>query len=1053
VRFHQLSLLVGLLFAVQAAPVFGQSPTRPNILMIVVDDLNDYQHYLMDGHPQAETPNLDRLARNGVIFQNTHCTAPKSSPSRTSFMSGKTAVYTGVLNNDSVRFVFRDNFRDLAKDTVVYTIPEVLRDSGYYTVGINKMYFGWKNPFFDNDFDTLNPDPCTRGLSWSENIVFAPDQSLIDYRDWGIKGYIWSQVPDSIEPLMFDRAAADTAVGILTDYANNPAAYCNKPLFLGLGIFLPHKPLIIPERHWLEDYLRPEEFYETPFDPSYNEPAGTWPPNGVFMPPQPDPIHADFYALGVLGQDLALGGNQALGFDRWPDDSLSPKPVIDTALTEDERNFILSESQRANAVAGYLAGVRFADYQIGRVLDALDSLGIAENTIVIFTSDHGYSLGEKRHWHKFAPWETDLRVPLVIKDNRRGYGGSVLAPASTLDLFPTILDMVGIGEPKNPDGSRYLDGISLEPYLTNPNLNINRPVMGALRRTRGRSSCFTTFSVRSDEYHYIRHQGLPDGGFSPCDTASTFIEEELYHIGRYRDVDPNEHRNLAFDPRYRGVMDFLSQWVADSAYYNTTPPTIVINTDELACGYVYTDTLRLTVELFGPNGGAATTLQASVDFRFRFALIDRDTSFVNVTNLDLPLEQLLSGLEFASGERIVVYAEVYEVASGQVVALDALPLNLNPSFWPDNYFDADVASNMVRIENLMYQNEDQIKRVVWRFDDGAISTLPNPGSHKYEMPGTYTIDNLIFYGNDTSNLCSRSFSQTVTIDPLGFNNGECMPPNGINMVNIGLDRARFEWNPVYGALGYQTRIRARTGQDTAWRYRVVSGTDGFEKDLLPDRDYELQVRVLCDVSLGLSSLSAWSYPTWFTTMQCNPPRGIESSNITANEAQINWLKNPNATFGYAMEVEELAGSASALINLLPTNQRILSSLDSATAYRYRLRSRCPNLGGGETPGPFSQWYTFATEGGMVRLPDQDAALSVFPNPAREAFTVQWYGWNRGPLTLRLHDNLGRELLRMDLDGDGAGRHTLNRANWPAGVYRVVLEQEGLPKVQSLILTD
>lgn len=1036
----------------QAMPMLSQSSTRPNVLMIVVDDLNDYQRYLMDGHPQAESPNMDRLARNGVVFQNTHCSSPKSSPSRTSFMSGKSAVYTGVLNNDSVRPVFRDNFRDLAQDTVVYTIPEVLRDSGYYTVGINKMYFGWKNDAFDNDFDTANADPCTRDLSWNDYIVFAPDQSLIDYRDLGIKGYIWSQIPDALEPLMFDRAAADTTVGILEQYAANPSQYCNRPLFVAMGIFLPHKPLVIPERHFRKDYLLPDEFYETPFDPAYNDPPGTWPPNGIVMPPQPDPIHSDFYALGPLGQDLAKGGNQSLGFDNWPDDSLSPKPVIDTALTEDERNFMLSESQRANAVAAYLAGVRFADYQIGRVLDALDSLGIAENTIVVFVSDHGYGLGEKRHWHKFGPWETDMRVPLVIKDPRKGFGRSVLAPASTVDLFPTILDLTGIRHPRNPDGSPYLDGISLAPYMENPDLNVNRPALGALRKTKGRSECFTTFSIRSDEFHYIRHQGLPGAGFDPCDTANAFVEEELYHIGRYRDIDPNEFTNLANDPRYRGVADFLSQWVADSALFNQTPSTIEIQTDQLACGYLFTDTIRLNVKLYGPDGAAASTLPGPLDFRFRFALVDRDTSFININKLRLPIPQLLSSAEFASGERILAYAEVFEIATGKVLAQDALPLDLNPSFWPDNYFEAAVQSNEVRIENLMYQNQGQIKRYLWRWGDGTTSSLPNAGSHRYEMPGTYNVDNIILYGNDTANLCSRSFSRTVNIDALDFNDSECMPPSTVRVVDVGLDRVRLTWNPVYGALAYQIRLRARSGADTAYRYRVVSGTDGLEKDLISDRDYEVQVRVLCDASLGLSTLSPWSYPTWFHTTQCYPPRNITASNATADQAQINWLENPNAGFGYRMEAREFGGTAVAF-NILPGNQRTLLGLDSATTYEVRMRSRCANVGGAEVPGDYGQWYAFATEGGSLRLPGEQARMQVYPNPAREAFTVQWEGWNRGPLQLRLHDNLGRELLRMALDGDGTGSYSLQRDAWPAGVYRVVLEQEGMPKVQSLILTD
>ncbi len=1052
-----LRILAPVLLVLAAPPsVSAQTASRPNILMIIVDDLNDYQGYLEDGHPQAETPNLDRLARNGTIFQNAHCTAPKSGPSRTSFLSGKTPIYTGMLNNDSVSPVFRDNFKAIGQDSIVFTLPEVLRDSGYYTVGINKVYFGWKNPGFDNDFDSLTADRCARDLSWNDYILFAPDQGLIDYQDEGIPGYIWSQIPDSIEPLLFDRAAADTALGILEAFNSDPGQFCNRPLFLSLGIFLPHKPLIIPDRHFRKDYLTPEEFFQEPFDPPYNIPAATWPPNGTVMPPQPDPIHADFYSLGPLGQDLAKGGNQAKTFEDWPDFIFPTKPVIDTGLTDEERDFMLSESFRANAVTAYLAGVRFADYQIGRVLTALEDLGIADNTIVIFVSDHGYSLGEKRHWHKFGPWETDMRVPLVIKDPQRGFGASVRAPVSTLDIFPTVLELTGIGEPKFPDGRRYLDGMSLVPYLDQPDLPVNRPTLGALRKPKGDQECFTTFSIRNADWHYIRYQGLLAPNPNPCDTASAIVEEELYHLGRYRDIDPDEHHNLADDPRYRDVRDYLSQWIADSAYYGVVPPTIEINTSELACGYAYTDTLRLSAELYDPAGVRYTGLPAVLDVRWHFSNAP-GLEIINTKDLAIAVSDLMDLATYNAGEGFAVYAEAMDLTAGRPVAQDVRDLHLNAAYWPDNFLNADVQGNTVFIRDLDYVNQSQIRRYIWNFGDGTGSSVADPGSHRYAAPGTYTIKSFIEFGNDTANLCRRNFDRTVTIDALDFNDGVCMEPQNAALDVVGLDRAKITWNPVYGALAYQMRGRKRTGLDTAWQYRVLPANVAQLKRLESDQAYEFEVRTLCDASLGLSSVSRWSYPLWFTTTQCFPPRGVAVTGTSATTATISWQTNPAASFGYAV----IYGTSATTLTTVPTaagaTSITLTGLDSATTYFFKVRSRCGDLFGGmPQPGPLGELLSFTTDGGAPRWADAQPGteLSVFPNPATAAYTVAWQHEGDGPVVVRVTDLLGRTLETRTVDGGaGFGQLTFHRGDLPAGVYLVSLQRRGTVATRPFTIAD
>ena len=112
----------------------AQAPTQPNFVLIIADDLNDYVQGF-DGHPQAKTPNISKIAKKGTTFLNAYCAGPKCAPSRTSLITGKDAYYTKVYNNDDIGCKnFRNNFTEAKGNPTVFTIPELLKDSGgYYT--------------------------------------------------------------------------------------------------------------------------------------------------------------------------------------------------------------------------------------------------------------------------------------------------------------------------------------------------------------------------------------------------------------------------------------------------------------------------------------------------------------------------------------------------------------------------------------------------------------------------------------------------------------------------------------------------------------------------------------------------------------------------------------------------------------------------------------------------------------------------------------------------------------------------------------------------------
>lgn len=1021
-------LLWAVVFVPTGLTLFAQSAERPNILMIVVDDLNDYQDYLIDGHPQVETPNLNRLARTGVVFQSAYCTAPKSGPSRASFMTGKDPDYTGIYDNEEIQTVFRENFQVLAKDTIVYTIPEVLRDSGYYTVGINKVYFGWKNEGFDNDFDTLQTDPCSRKLSWSNYIAFVPDRDIKDlYENEGVSGYIWSPFNDTLEPYTIDYLAVDTAVGLLSAYDRDPGLFCNRPLFMALGIFLPHKPLTLPKKYFRADYVHPPEFLDLPFDYPYNLPNNQWPPNGTVMPPQPEPKWADYEALPNFGKLLATDGNQEGAFEQWAD-SLPFLPVLDTALTDLERRQVLADAKRANAVIAYLAAVKSVDAQIGKVLDALDSTGLADNTVVILVSDHGYSLGEKKHWHKFALWETVNRIPLVIRHPKKSFSGQVLSPVSTLDLFPTVLDLAGLKGPRLPEGRPYHDGISLMPFLDQPSLMINRPVLTSLRKPNGTTSCYVQFSVRDEQFHYIKYRGMTSISAGLCDTADAKVEEELYWIGADREQDKNEWTNLAGDPRYKSVKQYLSQWIADSTLFTCAVNRIEIAHDGLPCVYELEDTLSIRSLIMDERGTLLTALPEGTTLRYYTSRRPDEKFYGN--QFTQRVRDLINLANYEVSAPLLVFAELVQAATGVILAQDFIPITVNPEKLPSLTFTVNNNNNYVSIENIVISIPEKVQGYRWDFGDGWVSTDPKPAGHAYALPGIYTLTGSLLYGNDTANLCANTFSAAVVLPDSLFIDGPCQAPNHIRKTSVMTEEIQVEWNAVFGSEGYAVRYRPTIGLDSAWVYDNTLLTSYTISPVQPIQEFDVQVRTLCDTAFTANAQSDWSYPFRVSSGQCFSPRGIQAVDVTTNQARITWLPNPSADLGYQVTYRK----SGAWLNTRFTQEAslLLSNLDSASLYLVDVTSMCSNQFPGSAAAPgLNGWYAFSTNSDSATVQTPVAfGMSIHPNPAQAFIQISWVGSVSERLFIEIHQANGNLIAQR-------------KASQTEGPNSVVFSTEGL----------
>jgi len=237
-----------------------------------------------------------------------------------------------------------------------------------------------------------------------------------------------------------------------------------------------------------------------------------------------------FMAVGFALPHVPLFVTQKW-FDMYPEDEVVlPRMLLDDRsdtprfswylhwkLPEPRQKFLLEEGEQIKIVQAYLASVSFVDSQVGRVLDALERNELADDTIVVLWSDHGYHLGEKQITGKNTLWDRSARVPLIFSGPGVKKGQRSGRPAELLDMYPTLSELCGLEAPN------HLEGLSLLPQLKNAKAPRSRPAITTHNRDN--------HGVRSERWRYIRYA---DGS------------EELYDMLN----DPNEFTNLALNPEY-----------------------------------------------------------------------------------------------------------------------------------------------------------------------------------------------------------------------------------------------------------------------------------------------------------------------------------------------------------------------------------------------------------------------------------------------------------------------------------------------------------------------
>jgi arylsulfatase A-like enzyme len=430
---------------------------QPDVVFIIVDDLNDWLGCL-GGHPEAKSPNIDALAASGMLFTQAYCNSPQCRPSRTSLNHGVYPFKTGTYFNAKGKN---------EKKITTPTLQQFFLDHGYRVASGGKVHHGGPGnagdallkrpkdpqpPQGENNFGALKPPNDGYALD-------VPDEEMGDYQvaQWAINE--WREVT-------------------------------NRPLFMSVGFFRPHRPLHVPKPYFT-----------------------LFPLNTIQRPAEPE--EDDWNDMPEFARRLArTHAHKALH------DGLS------------DHEYIVAHDEWDKTIQAYHASIAFVDKQIGRFLKALETNPRERETVVMMVSDHGWHLGEKKHWCKGAIWEQTTHVPFIVRAPRIEPGSVCDQPVSLIDVFPSLADLAGLPVPD------YVDGNSVKPQLQDP--------------TAQRSSVICSYgdgntAIRSKRWRYIRYE---DGS------------EELYD----HHVDANEWTNQATNPEFKKVKETLAELIPEDQH-------------------------------------------------------------------------------------------------------------------------------------------------------------------------------------------------------------------------------------------------------------------------------------------------------------------------------------------------------------------------------------------------------------------------------------------------------------------------------------------------------
>ena len=430
-----------------------------NVLFIIADDLTATAVSAYE-NKACSTPNIDKLASEGVQYSKAYCQYPVCGPSRASFMSG-------YYPNATTTFGYVSGRENIGPDRDTWS--QLFKKNGYYTARVSKIYHMGVPIDIElgsngkDDEASWNERFNSQGPEWmavgdAELVQGNPD-GKIERKGGNVMTIVKADGDDLVHS---DGKTAEKASELIRKHKD-------EPFFIAVGFVRPHVPFVAPKSY---------------FDP--------YPYADIVMP---EKVEGD-----------------------WDD---IPKRGINYVTSV---NGQMSLEQEKKAVAAYYASVSYMDTQVGKVLNTLKEEGLEENTIVIFTSDHGFHLGEHNFWMKVSLHEESVRVPMIIKvpGKKPAVCNSF---AELLDLYPTISELAGL------ETSEHIQGKSLIETLDDPTVKVRDMVFSVSQGGK-------TFLIRTDDFAYIQYDEDAGSGM------------ELFDMKK----DPKQYTNLAHKEEYKKVI-------------------------------------------------------------------------------------------------------------------------------------------------------------------------------------------------------------------------------------------------------------------------------------------------------------------------------------------------------------------------------------------------------------------------------------------------------------------------------------------------------------------
>jgi iduronate 2-sulfatase len=450
--FYLSSLLLIAIGSIGAAD-------RPNILFIAADDLRlELNCY---GQTQVHTPNFDRLAAEGLLFDRAYCQQAVCHPSRASLMTGKLPDTIGVTS------LYTD-LRIAAPD--VLTLPQHFRKFGYTAESYGKIFHNGHGHHGDPGSWSVPPHRFGTGQQY-----LLPENR--EMKDLNRQKIAEAEAAGKTLNIAKNGPAVERADDPNSEYSDGTMmknareglkrmAAGAEPFFLAVGFAKPHLPFNAPEEFWK----------------LYNRDDIKLPDNPYFPKDVPD------YALHTNGELRSYAGIPQKG--DIPDD-----------LTLELRH-------------GYYACVSYIDSLLGDLMHDVDALGLRKNTIIIFWSDHGFKLGEHSLWHKHTNFELDCRVPFMISAPGYRKGKRTGSLVELLDIFPTLCDLAGLPIPSD------LEGVSLRPILENPRTEVRQ----FARSQYPRGSNVMGYAIKTDRFRYVEWTDTRSGEVLARELYDHFID-------------------------------------------------------------------------------------------------------------------------------------------------------------------------------------------------------------------------------------------------------------------------------------------------------------------------------------------------------------------------------------------------------------------------------------------------------------------------------------------------------------------------------------------------